>query len=1046
MANILVVHLSDIHFVCEADPVFGRAEKIAGAVFGSFSQVELVVLAVTGDIAQSGLQSQYLVASAFLKSISESIKQQFNVPVEIAVVPGNHDCDHGDATSEVRKTLLQGIRVGGSIKVSDAVLQQACSVQNNFNSFRDAIQITKAIQHTPLWSSISIQLHSKKILFNCVNTAWCSELDFGLGRHEFPVDQHRNIAASAADFRFTLLHHPFHWINNSRYKDFERLIRQSADVVFTGHEHTGSSGIKTDTNSKSSTHFYEGAVLQDRDNPKNSGFMVCLVDTDSRNILEKGFDWDGQKYSCVNGVIPSPVSIAQPKKVERPFTDAWIQQLRDLGAAITHPAKSEVFLHDLYIFPEFERDFAEDEDLMIRFSGIKLLEDLTHKPLHALFTGDGSSGRTAWLKTAAQYCYDNGLFPVLIRGEELASSSSNDIDALIEKAISHQYGNAAVEHINQKTKNQKVLLVDDIDRFKFPDRYFNRVIEGFLQKFDTVMLTVAESFMMQVALEHETYSAISSFERFTFPELGVKSRYELVKRWYDLAPITSRGEDKKRLSQIQSADKAISRLMGRGLVPAYPIYLLVLLQGFEAGQAGELENSALGDYYQYLITHALLKRINKDEVNSFLDYCDNFAWYLSRLRKHRVDEAELLNFHLAFVKRMEVKIKFEDRKRALLDAKLWVEDTKGVGFRYPYARYFFLGRFIAREMSGDQEVAAVLTDAAKSLHVRDNGNLVSFVAFHSKNDGRVMGLLLDAVESRFVGIATLRMDSDVDPVNRLVSNPPRLLYAVETKEEARHSILEKEERVLDNATAAGDVEAIKSQEGSTTTEALQLMADLNAIFKAIEILGGVLKLSATTTTGDQKQQILNTIFQGGLRTISKLLFSFTQEPEALAGEVAELLDKKGNIAEDKSKEYATRAIFSFFGWIIYWLVRRLGSSVGATVLLPAIDRYVEENTTPAIALLGISCLLETPAEIPNDKLQKLNKDFEGKALARYVLRQLAFTRLHMYRTDVAERQRLCQEFGIEMDIQRAVEYQTRDTKRIKRPKSQNKKSKNRRRR
>ena len=112
--KVLLLHLSDIHFKEGSNKVMERIEKIPGAVQSSIDhgQIDLCIMACTGDVAFSGKKKEYQLASNFFDRLAEMIKHIPSI-AELAEVyiPGNHDCDLSDK-DKVREDLSTQFRSG----------------------------------------------------------------------------------------------------------------------------------------------------------------------------------------------------------------------------------------------------------------------------------------------------------------------------------------------------------------------------------------------------------------------------------------------------------------------------------------------------------------------------------------------------------------------------------------------------------------------------------------------------------------------------------------------------------------------------------------------------------------------------------------------------------------------------------------------------------------------------------------------------------------------------------------------------------------------
>ena len=63
--HVGVIHLSDIHFSCKKDPLVERGESLFRAIKDNFLNCSFVYIVVSGDIANTGKDSEYEVALDF---------------------------------------------------------------------------------------------------------------------------------------------------------------------------------------------------------------------------------------------------------------------------------------------------------------------------------------------------------------------------------------------------------------------------------------------------------------------------------------------------------------------------------------------------------------------------------------------------------------------------------------------------------------------------------------------------------------------------------------------------------------------------------------------------------------------------------------------------------------------------------------------------------------------------------------------------------------------------------------------------------------------
>ena len=1017
-SRALLIQISDIHFLEASDAVLKRTTEISAAVQQLLPLATRVILVVTGDIAQSGKAAEYSIAKGFIHAIAADIGERHGQPPEIITVPGNHDADFDSPRARVRTRVLKTLKAepASSIELED--VEECISIFDAYEEFAKDIETGAAIAHSPIWRTFEVDVGGHALHVHCVNNAWSCEIRTEPGSLGFPTKIHDKCADPSGALRILLMHHPAHWIASRQYREFRRFTRECAEICFTGHEHEANAGANRDSET-GLTLYVEGAVLQERGNPAASGFNGSLIDFQANNIETTEFSWNGSAYVAMGEpfiqALPTKANVVNLKP-------EWLDFITDLGSNVAHQARERVDLADLYVYPELEQQDDSEENPII-VSSRELSQELGSDTASTLIKGDQSSGKTALLKRFYADALERELYPIYINGRLLKSSSERELQRAIERAVKEQYADDSVDKVLQAKAEKRILLLDNLDRCEFPDRYMSGVLAHLDKQFLKIIATVDSAFDLKEALMTANFGSLRSFVQMRMLEFGFRLRFELVSNWFGLDDKKQRPEQEAEL-----ADKIIARVVGRGLVPSFPIYVLILLQSIEVGRAGELENSALGHYYEYMILQALEPRVRQEHVHEILNYCSQFAWFLDSVKKEKVSDKELRGFHAAFEAKFDLEIKFEERKRMLLETNLFLEQGDQVGFRYPYSYFFFLGRYLAKNLQ-NEETLAFIKRCCDHLHVRENGNAMLFLAHHS-NDQFVFDALRDAVDSRFAEIAPLQFQQDTDALDRMVDKAPVLVYNEGQRKDGREKVQVEDHRIektFDDAANGGlDAENVSAEK----QEALKLLAEVNGLIKGIELLGMALKANFGTIDADAKQKLIDSLFKGGLRGLRVFVEAFSEVPDHIIAELGAALEDL-NSANPADRDRAVKIrIFQVIGRFSFWFIRRIGSAVGSKSMAPAIKRYVDNNDTIANQLVGMTSTLETPDRIPFDELRGLNERVSKQAFAQSVLRWIVFTRMYMYKTAEAEKQQVFQELDIHVSTQHAIDYKTRRTKRL----------------
>ena len=98
----VLLHLSDIHIKTSNDPILKRSESIASCVFSSLPLASHLFIIVSGDVAFSGEENQYVLASNFMWCCTMALNGliQKGVPTDWAThmigheLTAKYDIDH----------------------------------------------------------------------------------------------------------------------------------------------------------------------------------------------------------------------------------------------------------------------------------------------------------------------------------------------------------------------------------------------------------------------------------------------------------------------------------------------------------------------------------------------------------------------------------------------------------------------------------------------------------------------------------------------------------------------------------------------------------------------------------------------------------------------------------------------------------------------------------------------------------------------------------------------------------------------------------------
>jgi predicted MPP superfamily phosphohydrolase len=355
--RIAVVQLSDIHFQATSNVLISRVDRIVAAIRPILQQVQGVVFATTGDIAYSGDDGEYAVASNFFTALKEAVAEaEPGTPAPFVFIPGNHDCNFRLA-GEVRSALIEGLSEKiETLDPTGEITRQVGSVHDNFFAFQARFRCEPEVPpQDRLRYQAKIRLGNVAITFDCYNTAWMSKKNEQEGTLLFPVrllTTETDNEDGENDLRISLLHHRDNWLESNNARLLRDHLESHSDLILTGHEHHGDAYRKSKADG-AGTQYVEGAVLQDPRSPGNSGFNVVEVDL-KQGLRIQPFRWSGQRYSCERegNWVPFEQNRARGRFQISP---SFMRVLRDPGTGFLHPAKTDLALDDIFVYPDLVR-------------------------------------------------------------------------------------------------------------------------------------------------------------------------------------------------------------------------------------------------------------------------------------------------------------------------------------------------------------------------------------------------------------------------------------------------------------------------------------------------------------------------------------------------------------------------------------------------------------------------------------------------------------------------------------------------------------------
>ena len=554
--------------------------------------------------------------------------------------------------------------------VDDSVIKTCTDVQEDFFNFRNAMESCLNVDDDLLWRTHNFEVENRILKFDCLNISWVSKINEEAGRLYFPIERYAGKTSEHADVRFVVMHHPFNWFSQTIYRPFRSYVRKLADIVISGHEHQGNVGLITDTETGASA-FVEGCVLQgDKSDLTDSSFNLVVLDLDLSQFASTRYRWNGKRYiTDAEGSWSDYHDL--PAKITNSFTiePAFQVTLEDPGAFFKHPSGKNIGLSDIFIYPDL-RKTGSSENRRRNFVSSSQLQSPEVTADGALIEGEEKSGCTSLLYQLYRQYHDRGFVPLLIKGKDLKKYSDSDIDNLIKHAVERQYGKLQVESFAQLSRTKKLLLLDDFDEspMRAADARANLLCR-LRKRFGHLVVTVGEMFEIREMLDGDASRDLMALTHYKLQPFGHALREQLITRWYSLSA-DGTIDDAAAIARLDHAEKLMNAVMQKSIIPAIPLYLLTLLQSMDAGRSGDFKQSALGYYYQYLLTEAFQSSdVKSDKLTEVFQYSAYLAWEFHCQGKWELSESKIRDFNERFSNDWHT-VDFAPRLEVLLKASV----------------------------------------------------------------------------------------------------------------------------------------------------------------------------------------------------------------------------------------------------------------------------------------------------------------------------------------------------------------------------------------
>jgi hypothetical protein len=1004
-----------------ANPVVQRQEKIFDAIKNRCRDKEGILLVISGDVANAGKMEEYYQAMSFLDFIKKEIKAYTGLDTMLFAVPGNHDCDHTPGENEdIRNMLIRNMEKGETV-IDQGKVKLCCKAQADWFEFCRAYMQQEARFHDELLTVQECQIDSCRIQISCYNTAWASQFEERQGLMFFPYDWYNKIDVfkNIPPLSISILHHPFNWQNIALLRAFRNHIELTSHIVFSGHEHVQDQ--RRNGNLEDDPIIYvEGAILQHKGQPEKSGFNLVEIDLAEQKLQVHNYLWNGSIYETTNSsnMVPYGRHIARNDDgfTLRPgFTQKY---LNELGAAIRHRRKEKVEIDDIFVFPDLRdlKRVSEDPNKTVIRDTIsaRVLLNTNEKDNKTILVGNDRSGKTTLCKILFRHYFADRYIPVLLNGALISSPSMKDFVALLEQKFNEQYEQKTPETFRQLSEDRLFIMLDDFNKVRLNIKNKGNFLQNLDLRYKNILLISDELFELEsFMLDKEQKEAFAKkYRTLQMRAFGHVLRGELIDKWNRLGSKPFHSENDIHRDNDHAAG-IIDSIVRRNYVPAYPVFLLTILQAIEAGRSHNLEQSTYGHYYGYLITEAFDSlKMSPDEMNTYLTYLTELAYSLFMKKTSAITNSDLSAFHVWYCKEYTItlaKLGLDTVMGKLEAADLLTSIDDTVSFRYDYVYYYFVARYLATNIH-EAPIKELIADLCANLNIEEYSNVIMFLTHHSR-DPFIIEQIISNAKAIFRDVEMVKMENDISVINDLIDELPKLVLEDVDVAKYRKDKLRK----ADHDDQEQEPSAEPSQGSLNGSE--REVSEINLAWKHTELMGQILKNYWGALKTGPKIGLAEQAYNLSLRGLNSFYQYMRVNVPKIIDHIKAKMPEKDLGSVSRIETLSRRLFFHLCTMVSHSFIDKFAELMGSEHLIDTYVKLLEMNDTVAVRTMDIAMKLKFEKGFPLSDVKLLMPKIENNFLALSLLRRIVIDYIYMFETTAKERQRICNVLGIPISVQ-----------------------------
>ncbi len=718
----------------------------------------------------------------------------------------------------------------------------------------------------------------------------------------------------------------------------------------------------------------------------------------------------------LNNLIDIPQTFAD-------INEDFLSNLNTVGINFSHSNVDEIKLLDIFVAPDLKCISYEKTTRTQKYENlIAITEKKYLAGVKYVILGEEASGRSTICKYLFLRYYSQGYLPVLIPAKDIENLRTDAIIKLVSIQFRNQY---TTPHDFHSYPNDKILLIID-DFHKIPNK--NREFWGILVNniniaFINIVITGSSLMPLGNFVNKKNklkQNIFQEYDLYTISEFGHKLRNSIINKWNSLG-IEENLIDKNELYRKNDAAlHHVQSIIGNNYIPAYPFYILTILQALETGYSQNQNYSLHGFYYELIINDALSRAVNdKKEISLYYNYLTFFCYFLFEQKTHQMSIFDFREFHKVYCEKYDIKYSYEKILSSFHSAKL-VEVNGVVSVPHKYVYYFFVAKFLTNNIN-NPETKEIIAKICARTYRDEYASIIMFLT-HLSKDEFIISTLLTNAKSIFSDYPIAQLGDDIAGINALIKALPHQVIKQISAGEARDEEIDNQDEIEKiEHDFEEQTQGTQDYDLDEDINAIDIFAKINLAFKTVELLGQVAKKYWGEMTGAQKYNITVETYFLGLRTLGFYLTFVQESQDALIIHIKNIIEKKHIQDQYKLKksveETSNDFIFRLCFLASWGTIKKITGAVGYEKLDSIYEAILDKNDLNSIKLINLSIKLDHYDRFPTKEIEKGKKDFEKNNLSYMLLKSLVINYLYMFDTSREVRQKICSMLGIQVKEQ-----------------------------